>query len=68
MNLPEDLVTPSQAARLVDVHPGTVWAWIRAGRLPVWRVGGCRYWLSTADVLAVAQPVREKRPPWAWRD
>jgi excisionase family DNA binding protein len=69
MNLPTDLITPSQAARLVDVHVSAVFRWIKSGNLPAWRKGGCRYWVSKADVERMMQPVRvpPPQPPWAWR-
>lgn len=50
MTLPEDLMTPKQASRLVRAHVSTVYRWIHAGQIPAYRRGMSRYLVSRADV------------------
>lgn len=59
--IPDDLIPPGKAARLIHVHVATIYRWILEGRLPAWRLrgrcgvkGGRR--LSKADVLSLLEP------------
>jgi excisionase family DNA binding protein len=59
--IPDDLITPTEAAQLLHVHLATVYRWIDQGRLPTWRVGGCvghrgRRRVRRSDVLALIRP------------
>jgi excisionase family DNA binding protein len=56
--LPADLVTPRDVARLLKVHVSTVYRWIFDGKLASYRRAGCRYLVRRADVRAVLEPVR----------
>jgi len=54
-----DLIRLSTAAKEVTaegVHPGTIYRWIRQGKLTGWKVGGALY-VRREDVLAMAKPV-----------
>lgn len=53
--VPADLRTPKQIAKLLDVHVTTVRRWLRAGVLPGWKVGG-RLRASLADLSALVKP------------
>lgn len=58
--IPDDLITPREAARLVRAHLSTVHRWIQHGQLPGYRRGRHRYLVSRADVeglLNRVQPV-----------
>jgi excisionase family DNA binding protein len=63
--VPEDLITPRAAAKILRAHVGTIYRWILSGKLPAWRRAGARYLVSRADVEALLAPVRPaaKRPP-----
>jgi excisionase family DNA binding protein len=52
MNVPDDLMTATEAGRLLGIHPRVIHRWRIAGRLPGWRLGKyVRY--SRADLLAL---------------
>ncbi len=61
MELPTDLITLSQAARLVGTHYATVTRWVLSGRLPFWRLGRRRF-VSRAGVLAMIVPGSARQP------
>jgi excisionase family DNA binding protein len=53
----EELLRPSQAARLLSVHVSAVYRWIHAGTLPAYRRAGSRYLIRRSDALAVLVPM-----------
>ncbi len=55
--IPEDLIRPSQAAKLVGCHMATVCRWVMTGKLRGWKLAGRRYLVSRADVQAMLEPV-----------
>ncbi len=55
-NLPDDLITPRQAARLLGVHPATVYRYLRVGRLACWVRAGTRKFVSQAAVRGLFTP------------
>ncbi len=63
---PEKPLSTGEVARLLHVTPVTVFHWIRAGKLPAYRVPGGRYRVARAafrDFLAANQsPVRLDAP------
>ena len=62
--IPDDLLKPGKAARLVGVHPATLYRWILHGRLRAWRTPTARYMVSRADVLGFMKtmPGIEEKP------
>lgn len=58
-----DYYTVSEAARILDVSPSTVWRWIEADKLPAYRVGPRAIRIKKQDLAAVVQPARAKRAP-----
>lgn len=60
MDLPSDLRTPKQLARVLGVHVTTVRRWIREGRLPGFRIGG-RARASEAAARALITPIEPRR-------
>lgn len=62
-DLPDDLITPRQAARLLRCHIATLHRWIQTGKLPAWRRGGERYLVSESAVLALVEPVAVAAAP-----
>lgn len=58
-----DYYTVSEAARILDVSPSTVWRWIEADKLPAYRVGPRAIRIKKQDLEAVVQPARAKRAP-----
>jgi excisionase family DNA binding protein len=66
-DIPQDLVTPREAARQLKVHLATIYRWILSGALPAWRRGQNRYMVSRAAVAAMLQPVRPHGPGPATR-
>jgi len=64
---PTDLIRPSEAARLLSCHVGTIHRWINRGKLPGYDRAGTRVMVSRADVLALVRPLevttgRKARP------
>lgn len=59
--IPDDLVTPKQAARLLRTHPSTVYRLISTGRLPAIQIGTARYHIREADLRGLLTPVRPRR-------
>ena len=63
--LPDDLIRPRDAARLLRCHVSMVYRAIQDGRLAAYRIAGSRYAVSEAAVLALVQQVRPKaRVDW----
>src|SRR5262249_34231305 len=56
------LVRPSDLARHWELHPKTVYLWIKDGRLPAVRTPGDQFRLRVSDVLAFCEP-SGLRPP-----
>jgi excisionase family DNA binding protein len=52
--IPPDLRTPKELARLLGVHAATVRRWIREGVLTRWRVGG-RVRARESEALALVR-------------
>lgn len=58
--LPDDLKTPKQLAKRLDVHVTTVRRWMRTGKLKGFKIGGrCR--ASLAAALALYVEIRPDR-------
>ncbi len=57
---PGDVLTPTQAAQLLEVHVGSVRRWILRGELPAWRKGG-RIEIRRVDLEAMLQPVEVRQ-------
>lgn len=55
--LPADLITLKTAAKILNVHRGTVYRWVLEGRLRAYRIAGCRYMVSRPDLEAAVRPV-----------
>src|SRR5439155_26064053 len=52
------LCTVAEAARVLDVHPSTIWRWIEAERLPAYRLGPKTIRIKRQDLEAILQPAR----------
>src|SRR3990172_887127 len=52
--------TVSEAARLLDVSPVTIWRWIESGRLPAYRLGPRNIRIKKEDLESVIKPARAK--------
>lgn len=55
-----DYYTITEAAKVLDVSPATVWRWIEAGKLPAFRVGMRSIRIKKQDLNAVVTPARAK--------
>ncbi|HZZ82103.1 MAG TPA: excisionase family DNA-binding protein [Gemmataceae bacterium] len=55
--MPDDPVSPKEAAKLLKVSGTTIRSWIAAGKMPAVRIGG-RFWMDRADVLAKVERVQ----------
>lgn len=55
MDIPDDLITPKQAAKLLSVHAVTVYRWIHYGVLPAYRRGRSRFLVSKKDLDCIVQ-------------
>ena len=49
--VPMALLRPSELARFWELHPKTVYHWIREGKLPAFRTPGAQYRVRTDDAL-----------------
>jgi excisionase family DNA binding protein len=58
--VPDDLITTRQAARILRADPMTVRRWVLRGRLRGWRRGGGQYLVSERDVRAQLVPARRQ--------
>lgn len=58
------LLRPSQLARFWELHPKTVYLWIRDGRLPAVRTPGDQFRLRVEDVRAFCQANKMAVPPF----
>jgi excisionase family DNA binding protein len=54
--VPCDLITPKEAAKLVKVHLATLYRFLADGRLPCWTRAGTRKFVSRAAVLGLFAP------------
>jgi hypothetical protein len=62
-DLPDDLLTLAEAARLARASPSSVYRWTRTGRLRGWvRTGGVVF-VSAAEVRGLFRAVRPPRQP-----
>ncbi len=59
----EDYYTVSEAARILDVSPSTVWRWIKAEKLPAYRVGPRTIRIKKKDLDDIVRPVHVKEEP-----
>jgi excisionase family DNA binding protein len=56
-SIPADLITVAQASKLLNnTHRATIRRWILRGKLRAYTLGGTRWVVSRADVLAMIQP------------
>lgn len=55
--LPDDLITPKEAAKLIAVSTNTIYRWVEEGKLRAWRIAGSRYRLSARDVRGLVEEV-----------
>jgi excisionase family DNA binding protein len=55
------LLRPSELARLWELHPKTVYLWIREGKLPAFRTPGSQYRVRTDDARAYCE--KNNLPP-----
>lgn len=55
------LLRPSELARIWELHPKTVYVWIREGKLPAFRTPGAQYRVRTDDARAYCE--RNNLPP-----
>lgn len=61
--IPCDLITIKKAARLIgNAHSATIRRWIFSGKLKAYRLAGCRFLVSQADVLNLIQPFAKHKP------
>lgn len=63
-SLATPLLRPSQLARFWELHPKTLYVWIRDGRLPAVRTPGEQFRLRSADVRAFAESAGLPVPPF----
>jgi excisionase family DNA binding protein len=64
-SLAPSLFRPSELARFWELHPKTVYLWIREGRLPAVRTPSDQFRLRAADVRAFAEARGLAVPPFA---
>lgn len=50
-----DLLSVTEAAEMLDVHPNTIKTWIVEGRLPASKHGGRNWKVNRADVVAILE-------------
>jgi excisionase family DNA binding protein len=55
-----DYYTVAQAAKVLDVSPSTIWRWIKAAKLPAYRVGPRKIRIKKADLPIIITPARTK--------
>lgn len=60
MSIPDDLITPKEAARLLRCHLASVYRWIGEGKLAAWKRLGHRILVSHAAVERLLQPVEAR--------
>jgi excisionase family DNA binding protein len=64
-----DYYTVAQAAKVLDVSPSTIWRWVKAAKLPAYRVGPRKIRMKKEDLPIIITPARtkevsmEKQPP-----
>lgn len=54
-------VSPREAARLLGVQTSTIYAWIRAGHLPAFRLPSKYFRIREVDVLAFLTSEKPKK-------
>lgn len=60
--------TVAEAARVLDVHPSTIWRWIKAEKIPACRLGPKTIRIKKQDLEAVLQPAHGKEAVTMERD
>jgi excisionase family DNA binding protein len=55
-----DYYTVAQAAKVLDVSPSTIWRWIKAAKLPAYRVGPRKIRIKKEDLPIIITPARTK--------
>jgi excisionase family DNA binding protein len=55
-----DYYTVTQAAKVLEVSPSTIWRWIKAGKLPAYRVGERTIRIKKVDLPSIVIPARAK--------
>jgi excisionase family DNA binding protein len=55
-----DYYTVAQAAKVLDVSPSTIWRWIKAAKLPAYRVGPRKIRIKKEDLPIIITPARIK--------
>lgn len=59
--IPDDLITPIEAAELLKVSDGSIRRWVKSGKLPAFELVG-RVRISKADVFALLKRVETSGP------
>ncbi len=52
--------TVAEAAAVLDVSPSTVWRWIKANKLPAYRVGERSIRVKREDLARIIRPAQEE--------
>jgi excisionase family DNA binding protein len=55
-----DYYTVTQAAKVLEVSPSTIWRWIKVGKLPAYRVGERTIRIKKADLPSIVIPAQAK--------
>jgi excisionase family DNA binding protein len=61
-NIPNDLISANEAAKLLRVHGASIRRWIVGGAIPGFQVGS-RWMLAREDVIAFVKPFNPKGKP-----
>lgn len=56
-----DYYTVTQAARVLNVSPSTIWRWIEANKLSAYRVGSRKIRINKEDLSTIITPARAKK-------
>jgi excisionase family DNA binding protein len=55
-----DYYTVTQAAKILDVSPSTIWRWIEANKIPAYRLGLRKIRIRKEDLSTIITPARAK--------
>lgn len=58
--LGDEYVTVTEAAKLLNVSPSTIWRWIDQGTLAAYRIGHRRVCLKKTDLTSMITPARRQ--------
>jgi excisionase family DNA binding protein len=58
--IPQDLMRPGDAAKLLGINVGTLYRWMETGKLPYYRMAGYERRVSRRDAVGMVQ--REQAP------